>query len=529
MNACVFCKHGKRTCSKARPSCSNCSRYVIIKWRSNFRTCHNKTSISLGKACVYREDLLHTNWSANRGRIQPSNVTPGTANQETVFEIPDLRFSDPKSSVYHFSHETLGQPTIDLAVQAQALRILGSVENMHSISSEFFVGTHQRIPALSRFRFYKNLPSLTRRPRADFTALCLCINLIQQMPSAQTISVQSSLYITVKNLINLLDATCKLSLNIVHCRLLLTFYEMGHGLHTAAYASIAACARIARALGLHRKVWRNPGAEADITAMEEEKRTWWAIVNLDRFINLCNGDALFAADDPETSDPLPIEDLVWSEDSVPANLEASISAAPILATPSGITVGQMARECQVSHLAGRVVRHIFNPTSDPSFNAEEALQLERTLIAFLSMLADEELKIGNYCGAFGICNRFVTTSLTISDNVPLVPDSYSALFTLYEFQLGHKPEDGVERHRILRSMEETSARAIIFAEASYGDRENFHHETLSPYLPYSLSQAAIIQYRLWKQNDDRICKNRFESLMGILKDFSRRWLLAGET
>jgi hypothetical protein len=31
------------------------------------------------------------------------------------------------------------------------------------------------------------------------------------------------------------------------------------------------------------------------------------IVNMDRFISLCNGDVLFMTDDPERNDPLPVE------------------------------------------------------------------------------------------------------------------------------------------------------------------------------------------------------------------------------
>ena len=291
------------------------------------------------------------------------------------------------------------------------MQILGSFDNLLTVATEFFTGTHQRISALSKFRFNTNLQSLTTVPRADFAALCLTILLIQQMPSGPATNVQSPLYFTVKNLINLLEAANQISLDLAHCRVLITFYEIGHGLHKAAYISVAACARTARALGLHRKRWRNVNAEFDKLTLEEEKRTWWAICVMERFIGLCNGDALFMTADPERSDPLPIEDLMWSEASTPADLEDLITTPPSLDTPFSITVGQMARECQISHLAGRVVRHVFDPTSDPGFNTEEAIQLERTLKAYLPLLANEELKIGKYCAAFGTCNKFVAFSL----------------------------------------------------------------------------------------------------------------------
>ena len=81
----------------------------------------------------------------------------------------------------------------------------------------------------------------------------------------------------------------------------------------------------------------------------------------------------------------------------------------------------------------------------------------------------------------------------------------------------------VERDRVLQSIDEMSLRATTFAAASYSDRmENYPHETLSPYLPYSLYQAAIVQYRLWKQNGDPMCKRRLDLLKAILGEFTKR-------
>jgi hypothetical protein len=60
---------------------------------------------------------------------------------------------------------------------------------------------------------------------------------------------------------------------------------------------------------------------------------------------------------------------------------------------------------------------MFDPTPDPSFNAEEVVQLERTLKAYLPVLANEELKIGKYCGAYGMCNRSAAFSF-ISPRTP---------------------------------------------------------------------------------------------------------------
>jgi hypothetical protein len=78
-----------------------------------------------------------------------------------------------------------------------------------------------------------------------------------------------------------------------------------------------------------------------------------------------------------------------------------------LSTSHDIRVGQFARECQVSHLAGRVLRHVFDPALDQTFQQEEASQLERTLQALIPVLSDEEVTFGRYCSALGICHRWV--------------------------------------------------------------------------------------------------------------------------
>jgi hypothetical protein len=353
----------------------------------------DESSFSLHKGCVYTEDTIQTHVAVNA----PPQVG-----------LPSFHLANSLTGgISPFSREKLHQSTVDIAMQT-----FGSVDNMVAISADFFTGTHQRIPILSKFRFYRDLETLSNRPSANFAALCMSIFLIQHMPLRKTSIIQSPLYFAVKNLISSLEASNDLSLDLAHCRILVTFYELGHGLHTAAYISVATCARLVRALGLHRKTWRNIGVGSDRLAVEEEKRIWWAIVNMDRFISLCNGDALFMTDDPERNDPLPVEDLIWSEGLVPADVEEHISASPSLDTAFNITVGQMARECQISHLAGRVVRHVFDPTPDLAFNAEEATQLERTLQSYLPLLADEELRIGKYCGAFGVCNRLVAFSNT---------------------------------------------------------------------------------------------------------------------
>jgi hypothetical protein len=95
--------------------------------------------------------------------------------------------------------------------------------------------------------------------------------------------MQSSLYVNVKSKISLLESTSYLSLMVIQARLLVAFYEMGHGISPGAAISISACASSARALGLNKKAFQTvQGEGSTLLNAEEEKRVWWAVLILDR-------------------------------------------------------------------------------------------------------------------------------------------------------------------------------------------------------------------------------------------------------
>lgn len=57
----------------------------------------------------------------------------------------------------------------------------------------------------------------------------------------------------------------------------------------------------------------------------------------------------------------------------------------------------------MAHLAGRVNQHVYKPLADATFQQDEAIRLEKTLISFLPTLVKEELRFSTYCGALAIC------------------------------------------------------------------------------------------------------------------------------
>jgi hypothetical protein len=180
-------------------------------------------------------------------------------------------------------HETNWKPAVDVAICRDAIGILGKRDKVMAMADNYFDTLSNRMPSISRSRLYSRLQSIFSNPHADFSLLCLCIHLVVQHPSSYGESMQSSVYAMIKGHVSLLEAKGFLSLEFVQVRLLLSFFEMSHGLYPAASISIGACARTARALGLNKKRFHSIGSDGTSRQRaEEEKRVWWAIVNLDR-------------------------------------------------------------------------------------------------------------------------------------------------------------------------------------------------------------------------------------------------------
>ena len=110
----------------------------------------------------------------------------------------------------------------------------------------------------------------------------------------------------------------------------------------------------------------------------------------------------------------------------------------------------------------------------------------------------------------------------------LFTDVQSALFSMYDAALKNCLEDDVAKMRITDSMESASVRLTDFSILLFADPETKDIRHMSPLIPYSLYQAAIIQYRSWVRNHEIFCKQRLDSLVKILGYFKKRWLVAGK-
>jgi hypothetical protein len=183
--------------------------------------------------------------------------------------------------------QTSGESGIDTAITAQLISMLGDsgdLKKLRGIAAKYFRTIHLWYPIVSEDSFYNQLPKTFVSLRADFSLLILSLALITSIPSDYR--TLPPLYTIVKSLIAITEAANIHTLEVVQARLLVSLFEVGHGLDTAAYISLGATVRAAVCLGLNETVLNEEEPPTSILSSSEQgARVWWAIVMLDRYVN----------------------------------------------------------------------------------------------------------------------------------------------------------------------------------------------------------------------------------------------------
>ena len=180
----------------------------------------------------------------------------------------------------------LGYIHVGRIVIEEASKIFGSLENLNATITKYFASVHLWIPILSKRRFYERLPAVWSQNGHDFIMLICSMHLITHIPlSSELEHTASSLYNLVRRLFALVDSMGIVSVELVQSKLLIALFEMAHGLQSAAYMSIGACARMGVLLGINKLTGQRAlESENNWVQREEESRTWWAIIITDRFV-----------------------------------------------------------------------------------------------------------------------------------------------------------------------------------------------------------------------------------------------------
>ena len=292
--ACTACRKQKRRCDKALPSCALCARIGRDCDYTDAAPPPSSDDFAMLRQKVYdleqrllqfnarsAQDAGASSWAGRSRNID------GTRSQEVQTLVrgqgsdlppfPALFFLDAHSFDDH--HRSIPQHA--LASPPEVLAHLGSPADVQHIVARYFETVHTWLPMVSKKRLHVLLSKTRNEILADHALLLLCMRLLAE----QILEVaDNALYRTAKSNLSMLEDKGLLSLQLVQASVLISAYEVGHGIYPAAFLSVGHSARLGQALGLHSRK-ESPQilkAASTWTEQEEVRRVWWAVQVLDR-------------------------------------------------------------------------------------------------------------------------------------------------------------------------------------------------------------------------------------------------------
>lgn len=144
-------------------------------------------------------------------------------------------------SLNHPLLDPLASIDISVAITNRVFAFVSSESDLWDHMARYFNTVHTWLPVISQDRYYRRLSSFSDGQNPGFSVLTLTIILISTVPQTSG----SSLYLSIKRFIAVLDGMGINSLDLLQARLLVTVFEVGHGYFQAGNISIGAVARAA--------------------------------------------------------------------------------------------------------------------------------------------------------------------------------------------------------------------------------------------------------------------------------------------
>lgn len=162
-------------------------------------------------------------------------------------------------------------------------QIMGDRMTAESSVRYYFGTINTWFTVVERTGFEERMGRIWAEPSAETGLLMLCMHLIIRPPEeSPAVSMQNSLYHSVKTLCGIVVGKTPLSVSILQANLLVCLYELGHLMPQQAYLTLGTCITIVRAFGwLEESFW---GQDQWMSRPGELKLCsilWWSIMFLE--------------------------------------------------------------------------------------------------------------------------------------------------------------------------------------------------------------------------------------------------------
>ncbi|KAH7310902.1 hypothetical protein B0I35DRAFT_397306 [Stachybotrys elegans] len=378
-HACSFCRQRKRACDRILPQCSTCiSKQVVCEYSID-----RQWSVSLAPIDIAGEP---------KG---PIFLTDGPASEKRPHLLSSGLFTPLPPAL-------LGRVSRFGASEW----VLASLGDGKTVANEYFDRIHWWWPMIAKSQVSPRLADIENYD-GELTLLLLAMKVIAWRPSKQG-SLDpdpiTSAYVTAKHALSEAAMTSNLSLRLLQAQILVAIYETGHAIYPAAFISVAACAQYGYAMHANQVLDPKnltPNASFNRLEREEQRRTWWAILILDRHLHLGNPSHRLCTEDPSSESLLPTNDDLLGP-------EITGSSFPVSA-PASLDMGSFARMAQAAHLLGKVLHFTessleFGGWQTRQARQNEYWQLDKTVRSLLNLsYLEGEMKRMAICGQTAIC------------------------------------------------------------------------------------------------------------------------------
>ena len=317
-----------------------------------------------------------------------------------------------------------------------------------------------------------------------------------------------------------------MSLHILQATILIAVHGIGHCIYPAGYLTVGHCARIGIMFGLHdlknaTQLFKDPDTW---TLREEERRTWWAVLLLDRSVEIQKRRAYvnnlrfiqagtnclpLVAKEPLESDLLPCDDSSWNQGIIGSN-EPLFDSSPGFSS----TGSDFASVCRAVHLFGRVTRHRDDHNFEIFHRLSEVFQLHRALLALESTFQVPNVSDDEQYLSRAIC--------------------YDARLILYNIYACNE-RYGEYRHGQETDMQEVSIEGIM--EVAFSVSEMAHYlinefptrmESIIPLIINCLFHALTECAWVFREDRNVEMKAAMDTICMTIKLLNDRWRVCGE-
>ncbi|UPL00842.1 hypothetical protein LCI18_011776 [Fusarium solani-melongenae] len=505
--ACRACRRLKRRCTKDLPSCSLCIRLHKLCEYPEGAIPNTIPNIAVDDRLRHLEQLLNVNSiSPPEASISPSlDFFPSIQGPTSSFPLPFFLDNDLFAP---FRESALAQSTQSSLPQICSEYL--AHDSMESVST-FFSTVHKWLPMISRKRLVFELNAQSPDDSC-LMLLVLCIKLCITDTEHQPKDLP--LYAVARSLCSAAETGGFVSLRLLQALVLLAVYELSHAIYPAAFLTLGRAARLGMLMGFYdRKDAQQLFKPAETWSLrEEQRRTWWAIFILDRFVNI-DSSLPPATPEPCQSELLPVNDIDWDNGTV-------VPSEPLYTQTfsSVTTVGSFAKTCQAAHMLSKVMHHAKARAS--SQDITELLPEAQHLHQALSAL---HLSIE---GSASDGTQLQSLEPSIFPALALCCSARLVLYNQYACNepLGLSTNGPIALETELQKVGLEGIRAIASSTARLVARDTGGCPFVARFLYHAATECA------WfiKENHEQVMYDALEDIIGGLRGSSEHWGLASQ-